>query len=77
MRLSMTSYLRFLLLSFSLSCPTLYGGLPMMTLMSAAFWRSTRSVLASVRKVIWRSRARSSVSTKQSPSKGAARPVSS
>src|SRR6266851_4697345 len=37
---------RFLLLSFSFFCPTLYGGFPMITVTAACFSRSTRSVLA-------------------------------
>ena len=45
----MTSYLRFLLLSFSLIWPALYGGLAMMTLIGALHLRSTRSVLASLK----------------------------
>src|ERR1022692_2489579 len=47
MRPSTSLYLRFLLLSFSLFCPTLYGGLPMITVTAASFSRSTRSVLGS------------------------------
>ena len=47
----MSSYFRFLLLSFSLTWPALYGGLAMMTLMGALRCRWTRSVLASLKNV--------------------------
>ena len=70
MRASITGYLRFLLLSFSSTWPTLYGGLPMMTVIGAFRWRATRAVFSSVNIISCRFSAKSSVSTKHRPSNG-------
>src|ERR1017187_2649354 len=65
MRPSTTLYFRFLLLSFSFFCPTLYGGLPIITVIAAPFSRPTSSVLASVNNAPCSASAISSVSAKQ------------
>src|SRR5437660_830349 len=80
-RLSITGYLRFLLLSFSFTWPMLYGGFPITTMIDAVFSRSTRLVLASATisvgccatppRYSYTSSARERVSAKQMPSKGA------